>query len=385
MKFKRIFLIIIDSLGVGEAIDADSYNDKGANTLGHINDTGNLFIPNLKKIGLLNTLIMNNQDSDAYYTIARPKNKLNDSVSSHYELMGVSDANFKSFKDQFPRDMLEKIARTIQKPIIGNINADIMKAINQLAKRHRETGALIIYTTGDSNIEIACDESIVPVNTLYDYCEKIRDILTDDAWRVSSVIARPFKQVDGVNTLTGDSRRYTLNPPSKSVLDSLKENNLQTISIGKINDIFNNVGITKIIKASSNNEGINKLINIMDKNFEGLCFLNLNDFDALYGHARDVVGYQRSLEELDVEIPIIINKLDLDDLLIISADHGCDPTFDGHKHTRENVPVIAYSRSFSGSGQLDIMDSLADIGATIAENFELEKPWIGNSFFDKLK
>ena len=387
MKFKRIFLIVLDSLGVGEAMDADSYGDKGANTLGNIKNNTNLFIPNLEKIGLLNTLTMNNKESEAYYTIARPFNKGKDTLSGHYELMGVeNNISYKKFNYQpFPKEMLEKIATTLQKPIIGNIIAPSNEIINKLAKRHMETGALIIYTTADSNLEVAAHEDIIPVQTLYSYCEIIREITKKDEWKVGRVIARPFRTVDGEYELTNDTRSYTLLPSNKSVLDILKAANLQVISIGKINDVFNGCGITKIIKSFSNNEGVNKLSEIMDKKFEGLCFLNLSDFDTLYGHSRDLLGYKNALEEFDVVIPMILNKLNLDDLLIITADHGCDPTFKGFNHTRENVPVIIYSRSFIEPKQLDILNTLADIGATITDNFGLEKPWFGKSFKDKLK
>jgi phosphopentomutase len=207
-----------------------------------------------------------------------------------------------------------------------------------------------------------------------------------DEWRVNSIIARPYKKIGDKYVLTSDTKRYTFDPPTTSVLDNIKANNLQTISIGKISNIFNNQGITKIIKSSTNNDAINKLLDIMDKDFNGLCFVNLPDFDTLYGHARNVMGYKEALEEFDVLVPLIINKLNLDDLLIITADHGNDPTMEGVSHTRENVPVLIYSRSLTGSGQIDILDTFADIGATITEAFEIEqKPWIGTSFLNKLK
>lgn len=387
MRFKRIFLIVLDSLGVGEAIDADAYGDNGANTLKSLIEKTDLFIPNLEKIGLLNTINMNSKESEAYYTIARPKNKGKDTLSGHYELMGIENIiSYKTFNNQaFPRDLLEKIAITIKKPLIGNIVAPSNEIINKLAEKHINTGALIIYTTADSNLEVAAHEDIVPLQTLYNYCEVIREITKREEWKVARVIARPFKTVDDKYVLTNDTRSYTLLPSNKSVLDILKENNYQVISIGKINDIFNGCGITKIIKSFSNEEGINKLSEIMDKNFEGLCFLNLSDFDTLYGHSRDIEGYKKSLEEFDVVIPMILNKLNLDDLLIVTADHGCDPSFHGFNHTRENVPVIVYSRSFIEPKQLDILDTLADVGATILDNFELEKPWFGKSFKNKLK
>ena len=387
MKYKRIFLIVLDSLGVGESIDAEKYDDKGSNTLGHLNDQTSLFIPNLKKMGLLNTLLMNNSEAEAYYTIARPKSEGKSCLNFHYELMGCDVGRKYNYFNNgpFPRIILEKIAQTLQKPIIGNVVGDAKMVISKLFKRQMETKSLIIYTTGDSNIEVAADESIIPTNELYDCCEKILEITNDDTYRVATITARPYIVRNNEVIFTDDSRTFTLPPTNKSVLDSLKNANYQTISIGKISDIFATNGISKIIKATNNVEGINKLLDIMDKNFDGLCFVNLNDFDTLYGHARYINGYKECLEEFDVQIPMILNHLNIDDLLIITADHGCDPTMENYNHTRENVPVIIYSRSMMESGQIDILDTLADIGATIADNFDVEKPWTGMSFLNKLK
>ncbi len=387
MKFKRIFLIILDSLGVGEAVDSDEYNSKGANTLGHIMDNTDIFIPNLAKMGLLSSLKMNNEESEAYYTIARPKNKGNDCIVSHYELMGINQTTaFNNFNyGPFPRELLEKIAATIKKPIIGNIISDPQNAITRLYKRQMETKSLIIYTTGDSNLEVAAEEEVISINELYDCCEKIREITKNEKYKIASIVARPFIYKNNNVSFTDDIKIFTLNPASKSVLDALKSNNLQTISIGKINDLFNGNGISKIIKSSTNSEAINKLLDIMDKNFDGLCLVNLSDFDDKYGSARNVIGFKNSLEEFDVELPLILNKLNIDDLLIITSDHGNDPTYEGYFHTRENVPVLIYSRCLLESGQLDILNTLGDIGATIADNFNVEKPWLGESFLNKLK
>ena len=388
MKFKRIFLIVLDSLGVGEAADAANYGDKGANTLGNINRSYDLFIPNLEKLGFLNTLTMNNKESEAYYTIARPKKKGKDSLSGGYELMGIDNSNqsYKLFAENaFPREMLENIANNVKRGIIGNIVGNPIEIINKLGDRHKETGSLIIYTTCDSNLEIAAHEDVIPINDLYQYAEIIREITKKEEWKIGRVVVRPFTGESGNYTLTGNSRIYTLTPPNKSVLDILKDADLQVISIGKVHDLYNGHGITKIIKSGNNQGGINKLTDIMDKSFEGLCYLNLGDFDTLYGHARDIKGYAKAIEELDVEVPIILNKLNIDDLLIITADHGCDPTMPGFSHTRENVPVLVYSRLFKDPHQLNVLDTLADVGATITDNFELEKPWMGTSFLDKLK
>ena len=386
MKFKRVFLIILDSLGVGGAIDADSYGDNGANTLGNIVKKYDLFVPNLKTLGFLNTLNMNNKESEAYYTIARPKNKGKDSLSGHYELMGIENNIFyKVFNENaFPKELLETIVNKINKGVIGNIIGNPTSIINKLGARHLDNGSLILYTTGDSNLEIAAHEDIIPINELYQYAEIIREITKREEWKVGRVVVRQFKgEID--NFKLTNVRYFTLTPPNKSVLDMLKNKDLQVISIGKIYDLYNGYGITKIIKSDNNQEGINKLIDIMNKNFTGLCYLNLSDFDTYYGHAKDLNGYAKEIENFDVNIPIILNKLNVDDLLIITADHGNDPTMPGSNHTRENVPVIVYSRIFKEPKQLEVLESLADIGATIADNYDLEKPWIGNSFLDKLK
>ena len=388
MKFKRVFLIVLDSLGVGEAIDAESYGDKGANTLGNIISQCNLFIPNLKKLGFLNTLSMNNLESEAYYTIARPKNKGKDSLSGHYELMAIeNNISYKTFKENgFPREMLEEIVKETKRGIIGNLVGNHDDVIKKLNSRQMETGSLIIYTTGDSDLQVAANEAKIPINELYEYAEIIRKITEREEWKVGRVVARSYIEKDGEFIFTNDTRYFTLTPPNRSILDILKEHEFQVISIGKVHDIYNGYGITKIIKSRNNSEGLSKLYNIMDKNFEGLCFLNLSDFDSLYGHKRDYKGYAKAIEELDVEIPILLNKLDLDDLLIITADHGCDPTLPGTSHTRENVPVIVYSRLFTEPHQLDVLDSLSDIGATILDNFQIDETiWMGKSFFDKLK
>ena len=389
MKFKRIFLIVLDSLGVGEALDANVYNDTGANTLKHIMDNYDLFTPNLDKLGFVNTLNMSDkEDVDAYYTIARPTNVGKDSLTSHYELMGIkSTTPFKLFSEKaFPRELLEKIEIATGKRVIGNKVINGEQIINELGERHLSYGSLIIYTSSDSTLQVAAHEDVVPIPKLYQYCEKIRQITLDDEYKVARVIARPFTGKPGKFKFTPDRCDYAVKPPKKSVLNYLKDNGYSVISIGKINDIFDGEGITKIVKSSNNNmDTITKLTDIMSKKFTGLCFVNLNDFDSLYGHNRDIEGYAKSIEEFDVEIPLIINKLENDDLLIITADHGNDPTFPGNSHTRENVPVILFGRMFKEPKKLDPLATMADIGATIADNFDVEKPEIGTSFLKKLK
>lgn len=390
MKFKRIFLVILDSLGVGEAIDANNYDDSGANTLGHIKEQYDLFIPNLKRLGFLNTINMDeNNDVDAYYTIARPNNSGKDTLNGHYEIMGVkNDIQFKTFTEKgFPRELIDEIEYITKRRVIGNKNSinNGLDIINELGERHIEEGFLIVYTSNGSNLQIAAHENIIPVAKLYEYAEKIRNITLREEWKIGRVIVRPFTGRIGNFRFTNERQDYAVKPPTMSVMNYLQEKNLSVISIGKIADVFDHEGITKTIKAKNNNEALNKLSDIMTKNFTGLCAVNLNDFDS-DGHKRDAVGYAKKIEELDVEIPMILNKLETDDLLIITADHGCDPTFKGFDHTRENVPVIIYGRNLREPKRLDILDSMADIGATIADNFEITSPlFIGKSFLEKLK
>ena len=387
MKFKRIFLMILDSLGVGEATDAINYDSNGSNTLGHIMDNYDLFIPNLKKIGFLDTLnLSDNPNTEAYYTIAKPINAGKDSLNGHYEIVGIkSDLPFKSFNDGFTYDLLSKIEEITGRGVIGNVCCQDDTVIQQLGERQFNYGSLIIYTSADSDLQVAAHEDCIPINTLYEYCEKIRNLTLNDDYRIARIIARPFNGTPGKYKFINSARKdYAIKPPKKSILDELIDHDYSVIGIGKVNDIFDGQGINKMIKASNNTEAINKLTDIIEKKFTGLCMINLCDFDCLYGHMRDVEGYAGAIEEFDVDIPIILNKLELDDLLIITSDHGNDPTYKGNGHTRENVPVIIYSRNFKNPKRLKPFDTLADIGATIADNFDLEKTEIGTSILNEL-
>ena len=389
MKFKRIFLMVLDSLGVGEASDAATYGDSGANTLGHIKEKCDLFVPNLAKIGFLNTLNMDeNPNVDAYYTIARPNNAGKDTLAGHYEMMGIiSNTPFKTFNENgFPIELIDEIEKVTERRVIGNKCSNDNSIINELGERQLDYGSLIVYTSADSDLQIASHEDVVSPEQLYSYCEKVRELTKRDEFLVGRVIARPFVGSKNHFRLDNAGRKdFPVDPPKRTILDELNEENYNVIAIGKMNDIFSKDGINKSLKASNNLDAINKLTNIMDKNFTGLCMVNLCDFDNLYGHLRDVEGYAKAIEELDVEIPIILNKLEVDDLFIITADHGNDPTFKGNDHTRENVPLILYSRSFKDPKRLEIQDTLAVIGATIADNFDIASPEIGTSILEELE
>ena len=328
-----------------------------------------------------------NNDVDAYYTVARPNNPGKDTLNGHYEILGVkNDIPFKSFAERgFPVELLDQIELITRRKVIGNKNCSGLEILRELGERQIENNSIIVYTSNGSNLQIAAHESSIPVRNLYEYAERIRKITLREDWKIGRVIACPFT---GSNSrtfkFTNERQDYAIKPPTKSVMNYLNDKELSVISIGKVAEVFDYEGINKVIKAKNNLEALNKLEDIMDKKFEGLCVVNLNDFDN-YGHKRDLDDYAKAIEELDVEIPMILNHLNTDDLLILTADHGCDPTFDGSDHTRENVPVIIYGRNLKEPKRLDILESMADIGATIAENFETQSPIIGTSFLDKLK
>ena len=389
MKFKRIFLLIIDSLGVGETLDAVNFGDTGANTLGHVLEQNDLFIPNLKKIGFLDTLNMSENDNvDAYYTIIKPQSPSKDTLNAHYEMFGINNSiPFNTFNNGFTPNILNAIEQITGRGIIGNVCCNDDSIIEELGERQYNYGSLIVYTSSDSDIQIAAHEDSIPIATLHEYSEKIRTLIEKLDWKIARVIARPFNGTPGAYKFISSGRRdYTLKPPKRSILDELNDANYNVIGIGKINDLFDGVGINKNIKATNNSEAINKLTDIMDKSFTGLCIVNLCDFDSLYGYIRDTMGYAKAIEELDVDIPIILNKLELDDLLIITSDHGKDPTMgDGNQHTRENLPLILYSRNFKKPRRLEQFNTLADIGALITDNFDLEQPELGTSILNELE
>ena len=384
--FKRVFLIVMDSVGVGEANDAEKFGDNGANTLGHILDHNGFHLPVMRKLGLLDIVGKDDGFSLGYHGKIEPLNKAKDTLNGHYEMMGVVlDKPFKTYPEGFPILLISEIQRVIGKEIIGNCVASGTEIIKELGEMHMKTGALIVYTSADSVLQIAAHESIVPVEELYEICEKVSEIVFREEYNVGRVIARPFTGKPGEFTRTPRRHDYAKVPPL-NFMDLIYEQGLDVIALGKIKDIFADKSITTGIKTANNVDGLMKLVDFVRKDFNGLCFLNLNDFDSLYGHRRDKEGYLKSLEELDHYLPIFINKLRDDDLVIFTADHGNDPTFKGTDHTRENIPVIFYSKSFKYYGKLPIRETFADIGATIIDNFGIEnKLGMGNSYLDLLK
>lgn len=392
MKYKRIFLLICDSLGIGNGQDASSYDDEGANTLKHICDACNgLDIPNLEGLGLGNL-----GDFEGIYPLRSQLGytlKLNelssgkDTITGHFEMMGIHTKKplITFTKTGFPDEFIKLFEAKTGRKCVGNKAASGTKIIEEYAKHQEKTGDWIVYTSADSVFQIAADENIIPLQELYAACKIARELTMDPRWKVGRVIARPFiKNKDGSYTRTSSRHDFALKPPAITVLDNLKNNNYDVIGIGKIADIFANQGITKDIKTTNNNDTMNKTIEIAKTDFNGLCFVNLVDFDSIYGHRRDPIGYGKAIKEFDLQLEELMKYLRPDDLLMISSDHGNDPTFKGTDHTREQVPLIIYSKELIKPKQLPEMDSFAVIGATIADNFEVELPEIGNSILDKI-
>ena len=384
--FKRIFLIVLDSVGVGAALDADKYDDLGTNTFIHATEAVKQDYPNLRKIGYFNLANNNNDDKTiTYYTKGIEKSNGKDTLTGHLEMMNViTEIPFKTFLNGFPNELINELEDKTGRKIIGNIAASGTEIIKELGPRQMETGELIVYTSADSVLQIAAHEDIIPLNELYRCCSIAREITLKDEWKVGRVIARPYIGEPGNFTRTPNRHDYALNPAHKTVLDTLKENNYEVISIGKIADVFNNCGITKSTKTKDNLDGINKILEVEDMEFKGLCFANLNDYDSKYGHRRDPIGYANALKEFNDYLPNIINKLHDDDLLIITADHGNDPTYKGTDHTRENTPIIFYHKGIEEGKRLDNLECFNHIGYTILDNFNLnfEKT---NTVLDEIK
>lgn len=388
MKFNRIFLIILDSLGVGEAIDSKKFNDEGCNTLGNILKYYPIDLPNLEKMGFLNLVNFKDiKEVSAYYTKAHPKANGKDTLTGHLELMGIRTLKpFKTFTQTgFPSKLISELEKRTGRKVIGNCNASGTEIIERLGKEQMESGDLIVYTSADSVLQIAAHEDFIPLAELYRACEIARELTLKEEWKVGRIIARPYVGTPGNFTRTSNRHDYALDPAGDTVLDNLKNKGFDVLSIGKISDIFNNCGITKSIKTKDNLDGIQKILEAEMENFIGLCFANLNDFDSKYGHRRDVKGYAEAIKEFDNYLPHILKKLREDDLLIITADHGNDPSYKGTDHTRENIPVLIYSKNFKDTKHLKELDCFTDIGATIADNFKVKMPEVGKSFLTKLK
>lgn len=395
MKYNRIFTIVIDSLGIGAMPNAKEYGDEGCDTLGHIDEKMESFhIENLAKLGLANlhplTKVEKVQKPLGYYTKLLEASVGKDTMTGHWEMMGLHITKpFKTFTDTgFPQELLDELSKHCGRKIVGNKSASGTEILDELGEHEIETGDMIVYTSADSVLQICGNEETMGLDNLYHYCEIARELTMKDEWKVGRVIARPYVgKKKGEFKRTSNRHDYALKPYGRTVLNALKDEGYDVISVGKINDIFDGEGVTEAHKSKSSVHGMDQTIELMDKDFKGLCFVNLVDFDALWGHRRNPIGYGKELEAFDEKLGVLLGKLKEDDLLIITADHGNDPTFKGSDHTKEAVPFLAYSPSMKGYGELPAGESFAVIGATIADNFDVEKPenTIGNSILNELK
>lgn len=393
-KYKRIFTIVIDSLGAGAMPDAAEYGDAGTDTLGHISESvDSLVIPNLQKLGMANLHPLKQVEAVAkplaHYGKLREASTGKDTMTGHWEMMGLHITKpFKTFTDTgFPPELIAELEKRTGHKVIGNKAASGTAILDELAEEEIATGHMIVYTSADSVLQICGNEETFGLEELYRCCEIAREITMKDEWKVGRIIARPYVgKKKGEFKRTSNRHDYALKPYGSTALNALKDKGYDVISVGKIADIFDGEGITEANKSKSSVHGMEQTIEIAQKDFTGLCFVNLVDFDALWGHRRNPEGYAKELEKFDVKLGELLPLLREDDLLIITADHGNDPTHTGTDHTREKVPFIAYSPSMKENGQLPESDTFAIIGATIADNFGVDMPdgTIGYSVLDKL-
>ena len=394
-KFKRVFVVVMDSLGVGAMPDSADFGDIGVNTLGHISESVDTFtIPNLQKLGMANLTPLKQvapvENALGYYGKLREKSLGKDTMTGHWEMMGIkTEKPFKTFTETgFPPELIAELEKRCGKRVIGNKSASGTEIIEELGEEEIQTGAMIVYTSADSVLQICGNEETFDLQNLYRCCEIAREITMKDEWRVGRVIARPYiGKKKGEFKRTSNRHDYALKPYGRTVLDALKDAGYDVISVGKIQDIFDSEGITEGNKSKSSVHGMEQTIEIADRDFTGLCFTNLVDFDALWGHRRNPIGYGQELERFDEKLGQLLPKLREDDLLIITADHGNDPTHTGTDHTKEMVPFLAYSPSMVGCGGLEDQKCFAVIGATIADNFQVEMPegTIGTSLLGALR
>ena len=394
-KYKRVFTIVIDSLGAGDAVDAAAFGDAGTDTLGHIAESvGNLHIPNLQKLGIANMKPLKNiapvETPKAYYTRLNEASNGKDTMTGHWEMMGLHITKpFLTFTEHgFPKELIEELEKRTGHKVIGNKSASGTVILDELGEEEIATGHMIVYTSADSVLQICGNEETFGLDELYRCCEIARKITMKDEWKVGRVIARPYVgKKKGEFKRTSNRHDYALKPFGRTALNVLKDAGYDVISVGKIYDIFDGEGITESNRSKSSVYGMEQTIEIAQRDFTGLCFVNLVDFDALWGHRRNVTGYAQELERFDVKLGELLEVLKEDDLLIITADHGNDPTYTGTDHTREKVPFLAYSSSMKEPKKLKEASTFAIIGATITDNFGLPMPegTIGSSILEELK
>lgn len=388
---KRVFLIVLDSFGIGALQDAYEFSDAPTvNTLRSISTSKKFFVPTLEKLGLfqidgVKNFLSSEQIPIASFGRLKEKSHGKDTTIGHWEIAGlVTSHGLPTFPDGFPKNIIEKLESAFGRKTLCHKPYSGTQVIHDFGQEHLKTGALIVYTSADSVLQIAAHESIVPREQLYEFCRQARKIMQGE-FGVGRVIARPFIGEFPNYERTAGRHDFSLEPPEKTLLDVLHENNFDVISVGKIFDVFAGRGVTKHYAMSSNDEGMQHAMECLDENFEGLCFVNLVDFDMKFGHRRDVDGYAQAMTTFDKELKEFLPKMKSDDVLFITADHGCDPKAAGTDHTREHTPVLIFGESIKQNKNLGTRESFADIGATIAEMFHVDLKTQGKSFWQEIK
>lgn len=384
---KRVFLIVLDSVGIGEMPDSHQYGDEGSNTIKAASTSQYFNMPNMDKLGLFQIDGIRDLGTAKEFdgTVARmaEASKGKDTTIGHWEIAGIiSEKPLPTFPNGFPDELIQAFEERTGRKVICNLPYSGTEVIKDYGEEHVKTGALIVYTSADSVFQIAAHEDVVSVSELYRYCEIARELCVGD-YSVGRVIARPFTG-EYPFTRTANRHDYSVVPPKKTMLNLLKDNFYDVIAVGKINDIFAESGITEFVRTKDNADGIEKTIEYMDKDFKGLCFVNLVDFDMLYGHRNDVDGYAKALSYVDEQLPRILNKLQKDDILMITADHGCDPVTPSTDHSREYTPLVIYGNYIKNGVNLGTRSSFADIGATILDYFNVRVDIEGTSLLPKI-
>ncbi|NGP43645.1 phosphopentomutase [Bacillaceae bacterium SIJ1] len=390
--FQRMVMIVLDSVGIGAAHDAQSFGDQGAHTLGHIaSSQGGLYLPHLASMGLGHLAPIDGvprvEYPTAHYTVMKPAANGKDTMTGHWEFMGVQVSSpFQTYPEGFPTELIRRIEAYSGRRVIGNTPASGTEIIQRYGHEQLQSGALIVYTSADSVLQIAAHEEVIPIDELYDICREIRTWTTEPPYLVGRIIARPYIGEEGHFVRTSRRRDFALKPFGVTSMNLLQDAGLHVTAIGKITDIYDGEGITTSVKTSSNDDGVDQTIRVLQSSSErGFIFCNLVDFDALYGHRRDPKGYKEALEAFDRRLPEIVQCLSEHDCLLITADHGNDPTFRGTDHTRENVPLLVYSPRINTGRHIRERETFSDIGATICDNFKVSFSHPGTSFLSGLE
>ncbi|QHW30246.1 phosphopentomutase [Paenibacillus rhizovicinus] len=390
MRFERIAVIVLDSVGIGELPDAPAFGDADSHTLGHIlQEVPALSLPHMRSWGLDRIAQLGSWtpegEAGAYYGKMAEVSSGKDTMTGHWEIAGLKIAvPFQTFTDGFPAELIQAFEERTGRGVLGNKSASGTEIMDELGEEQLKTGKWIVYTSADSVFQIAANEELIPLEELYRACEIARELTMDERYAVGRVIARPFVGKPGSFKRTSNRHDYAVKPPEPTVLNALEDGGFDVIAIGKINDIFCGEGITEATPTKSNADGIDKTLEALDKPFRGMLFTNLVDFDSLFGHRRDPQGYAGALEEFDRALPELAKRLGERDLLIVTADHGNDPTYAGTDHTREYVPLLAYGPGLAKTGSLGVRATFADVAATIADNFDVKRPANGTSFLNEL-